>query len=111
MRHLCIYLHISLAKSAMKVSMYVSTYVFLLQGTRRPSYVGDEVVCVAYGIFTFYTISLSSEKLRAGCDCKTLTELSRSAGAATMPAASFWTAEPTRDGVCDSPLAIMVKLC
>ena len=54
-------------------------YVFLLQGTRRPSYVGDEVMCVAYGIFTFYTISLSSEKLRAGCDCKTLTELSRSA--------------------------------
>ena len=55
-------------------------YVFFYCGrTRRPSYVGDEVMCVAYGIFTFYTISLSSEKLRAGCDCKTLTELSRSA--------------------------------
>ena len=69
-------------------------------------------MCVAYGIFTFYTISLSSEKLRAGCDCKTLTELSRSARVELAVLAVEWTAaQPTRDGVCDSPLPIMVKLC
>ena len=67
---------------------------------------------MAYGIFTFYTISLSSEKLRAGCDCKTLTELSRSARVELAGLAVEWTAaQPTRDGVCDSPLPIMVKLC
>ena len=97
------------------VCMYMS--VFLLQHTRRPGYVGDEVMCVAYGIFTFYTISLSSEKLRAGCDCKTLTELSRSAqvrsglGQTAGPHISGELAQHTRDCVCDSPLPIMVKLC